>query len=123
MAFVLDFYLATGECVIAIPAVELATKAVEIGNVSGHEIDKFQAFGLTPLPAEQVAPQLIAKCFANLECKLVDSRLVNKYNLFVMEVVQAWCDPEQPAPKTFHHQGYGRFVVDGNTLELASRMR
>ncbi|QPK62485.1 flavin reductase family protein [Methylomonas sp. LL1] len=114
---------ATGECVIAIPALELAAKTVEIGNVSGSKLDKFQTFGLTPVPAEQVAAPLIAECIANLECRVVDSRLVDTYNLFVMEVVQAWHDPEQAAAKTFHHQGYGRFVVDGDTLELASKMR
>ena len=57
---------ATGECVIALPAVELASKVVAIGNSTGREIDKFAAFGLTPRPAEHVAPPLVAECFANL---------------------------------------------------------
>jgi flavin reductase (DIM6/NTAB) family NADH-FMN oxidoreductase RutF len=38
------------ECVIAIPTVDLASKVVKIGNCSGDEIDKFNAFGLTDLP-------------------------------------------------------------------------
>jgi flavin reductase (DIM6/NTAB) family NADH-FMN oxidoreductase RutF len=114
---------ASRECVIAVPAVELAAKVVQVGNVSGRDVDKFETFGLTPQPARQVAAPLIAECFANLECRVVDSRLVNKYNLFVLEVVQAWADPKQPAPKTIHHQGYGRFVVDGEIIELKSRMR
>ena len=33
---------ATKECVIAIPTVDLASKAVEIGNCSGEDIDKFE---------------------------------------------------------------------------------
>lgn len=114
---------ATGECVIAIPALALADKVVAIGNVSGRDTDKFRTFGLTPLPARQVAAPLIAECFANLECRVADSRLVDQYNLFVMEVVQAWRDPAQPNPKTLHHQGYGRFVVDGETIEITSKMR
>ena len=44
---------------------------------------------------------------------MVDSRLVKKYNLFVLEVVKAWTDPKQQKPKTIHHRGYGKFVVDG----------
>ena len=44
---------ATGECVIAIPAVELAPKVVEIGNSSGRDIDKFATFGLTKVEAER----------------------------------------------------------------------
>lgn len=113
----------TRECVIAVPAVALAAKVVQVGNTSGRDTDKFQKFGLTPLPASRVAAPLIAECFANLECRVVDSRLVNKYNLFVLEAVQAWTDPRQPAPKTIHHQGYGKFVVDGETIHLESKMR
>lgn len=109
--------------VIAVPSVAMAAKVVAVGNTSGRDIDKFQAFGLTAIPGKIVAPPLIAECFANLECKVVDSRLVNKYNLFVLEVVQAWIDPSQPEPKTIHHQGYGRFVVDGETIVLKSKMR
>ena len=47
---------ATKECVIAIPAVELAPVVVEIGNCSGRDVEKFESFGLTPVPAERVAP-------------------------------------------------------------------
>ena len=114
---------AAGECVIAIPTRKLATKVVKIGNSSGRDIDKFAAFGLTPTPSARVAPPLIADCFANLECKVTDTRLVNKYNLFILEVVKAWIDPAQKNPKTIHHHGYGKFVVDGETLRLKSRMR
>jgi flavin reductase (DIM6/NTAB) family NADH-FMN oxidoreductase RutF len=110
------------ECVIAVPAVELAAKVVAVGNCSGRDVDKFAAIGLTPAPAAVVAPPLVAECFANLECKVVDTRLVNKYNLFVLEVVNAWTDPKQPDPKTIHHHGYGTFVVDGETIRLPSKM-
>lgn len=113
----------TGECVIAIPAVALAAKVAKVGNCSGREIDKFARFGLTPVSARRVKPPLVAECFANLECRVIDRRLVNRYNLFVLEVLQAWTDPAQKRPKTIHHQGYGRFVVDGRLLRLNSRMR
>ena len=112
----------TGECVIAIPARKLAAKAVKVGNSSGRDIDKFAAFGLTKMPAKRVAPPLIADCFANLECKVTDTRFVNKYNLFILEVLKAWIDPAQKNAKTIHHHGYGTFVVDGDTITLKSRM-
>jgi flavin reductase (DIM6/NTAB) family NADH-FMN oxidoreductase RutF len=114
---------ATRECVIAIPALKLAQKVVEVGNSSGRDTDKFTAFGLTPLPAERVAAPLIKECFANLECRVADTRLVNQYNLFVLEVLKAWRDPAQKTPKTIHHHGYGKFVVDGATIRLKSKMR
>ncbi len=114
---------ATRQCVIAVPAVELARKVVGVGNCSGRDRDKFAAFGLTALPAALVAPPLVGECFANLECKVADTSLVNQYNLFVLEVLKAWTDPAQPHPRTIHHHGYGKFVVDGETIKLRSRMR
>jgi flavin reductase (DIM6/NTAB) family NADH-FMN oxidoreductase RutF len=113
---------ATKQCVIAVPAASLAAKVVAVGNCSGRDGDKFEAVGLTPLPAERVTAPLVAECFANLECEVRDTRLVNKYNLFILEVVKAWMDPAQRAAKTIHHHGYGVFVADGETLTLPSRM-
>lgn len=112
----------TKQCVIAIPAVKLAKKVVAVGNCHGNLIDKFESFGLTPVPATHVAAPLIAQCFANLECKVVDTRLVNTYSLFVLEVVKAWVDPAQKSPKTIHHHGFGTFRVDGALLRIKSRM-
>jgi flavin reductase (DIM6/NTAB) family NADH-FMN oxidoreductase RutF len=114
---------ATRECVIAIPALELTPKVVEVGNCSGRNVDKFKKSGLTRAPAELVTPPLVAECFVNLECKVVDTGFVNKYCMFVLEVVKAWTDPAQKHPKTIHHHGYGRFVADGETFKLKSRMR
>ncbi|HEX7007453.1 MAG TPA: flavin reductase family protein [Alphaproteobacteria bacterium] len=114
---------ATGECVIALPARKLAPKVVKVGNSSGRDVDKFATFGLTPLKAARVKAPLIAECFANLECRVTDRRLVKAYNLLILEVVKAWIDPRQKNPKTIHHHGYGRFVADGRAFTLKSRMR
>ena len=65
------------------------------------------------------APPLVAECFA----RLVETRCVNQYNLFVLEVFQAWVDPKPKKPKTIHHQGCGKFAVDGETIKIRSRMR
>ena len=113
---------ATKECVIAIPALKLAPKVVEIGNCSGRDVNKFEKIGLTAAPAARVAAPLVAECFTNLECKVADTRFVNKYNLFILEVLKAWIDPAQKNPKTIHHRGFGSFVVDGETIKLKSRM-
>ncbi len=114
---------ATRECVIAIPARNLARKVVSVGNVSGRRVDKFAAYGLTPVPGARVAPPLIAECFANLEYRVYDTRLVARYNLFILEVLHAWIDPARKRPRTLHHHGCGTFVVDGPTLKLRSKMR
>jgi flavin reductase (DIM6/NTAB) family NADH-FMN oxidoreductase RutF len=114
---------ATKECVIAVPALALAPRVVAVGNCSGRDIDKFGKFRLTPVPARRVTPPLVAECFANLECKVVDARFVTKYNLFILEVVKAWIDPARKNRRTIHHHGNGRFAVDGKMITLKSRMR
>lgn len=114
---------ASRECVINIPAVGLADRVVACGNTTGRRVDKFAAFGLTAEPAARVAPPLIAECFANLECVVSDTRLVARYNFFVLEVVKAWIRPSRVAPRTIHHRGMGEFMVAGRTLKLPSRMK
>lgn len=111
------------ECVIAVPPAELAETVVGVGNCSGRELDKFARFGLTALPAERVAAPLLRECFANLECRVFDARMVRRYDLFVLEVVKAWIDPRRKNAKTIHHRGYGAFAVDGELIKLKSRMR
>lgn len=112
---------ATRECVIAIPDRRLAATVVKVGNVSGRDLDKFAAFGLTPLPARNVKPPLVGECYANLECRVRDTRFVPKYNLFILEVVKAWIDPAKKHPRTIHHQGFGKFVVPGPVIRFPSR--
>ena len=113
---------ATKECVINIPTVTLAEKVVACGNCSGRRVDKFKAFGLTSVAAECVKAPLIGECYASLECKVRDRKLVAKYNFFILEVIQAWIDPARKRPRTIHHQGEGEFMVAGRTLHLPSKI-
>jgi hypothetical protein len=62
-------------------------------RISGRDTDKFRAFGLAPLPAARVAAPQIAECDANRECRVADTRMVNRYHLFVLEVIPAWTEP------------------------------
>lgn len=118
-----DLLMAGKECVINIPAVELAKKVVGVGNCSGRKVDKFRKFALTPTAASCVQAPLIEECFANLECKIADMKMVTKYNFFVLEVLKAWIDPAQKHPQTIHHQGKGIFAVDGEMIRLPSKMK
>ena len=111
------------ECVINIPTFDLARKVVQCGNTSGRRVDKFKRFGLTPVASSQVGAPRIEECYANLECRISDARWVDRYNMFVLEVVKAWIDPSVKRPKTIHHAGRGAFVVDGETIRLRSKMK
>ena len=94
----------------------LAKTVVACGNTSGSDVNKFEKFRLTPLAAKFVKAPIIAECYASLECKVVDMKLVTKYNFFILKVVQAWVDPVRKRPRTIHHQGEGEFMVAGRTL-------
>jgi len=113
----------TRECAINIPTVELAAKVVGCGNTTGRSIDKFRRFHLTALPASRIDPPLVGECYANLECKVVDSSMAAKYNLFILEVVKAWIDRAHKHPRTLHHLGRGYFMVAGKTIKLPSKMK
>jgi len=70
-----------------------------------------------------VRAPLVAECYANLECKVVDAKLATEYNMFFLEVVAAWIDRSVKNPRTIHHRGCGTFAVDGKTIKLPSRMK
>ena len=113
---------ATGECVIAVPGRDLATKVVDIGNCSGAEVDKFARFNLTAVPAQQVAAPLIAECLANIECRVADTTLADCYNLFILKAVAITLNDERKERRTLHHNGDGTFKIAGRTLDLKDRM-
>jgi flavin reductase (DIM6/NTAB) family NADH-FMN oxidoreductase RutF len=119
-SFTFENLVATRECAINVPTVELAPAVVGCGNVSGRRVDKLARFGLTPVPASRIAAPLVAECHANLECKVIDTRMVKRYDLFVLEVLAAWIDPSRKRPETLHHRGGGLFVVAGREIRLAS---
>ena len=118
-----DTLKATKECVINIPTQALAKQVVGIGNCSGRTVDKFARFGLTPIDAALVQAPLIEECYASLECRVADTRLVNQYNFFILEVVQAWADTAIKEPQTMHHRGNGVFAVAGEVIRVRSRMK
>ena len=96
-----DAMMETKECVINIPTVELASVVVGIGNTSGRKVDKFKKFQLSQEVAAQVDAPLIGECYANLECRVVDMNMAEKYNIFILEVLKAWIAPSKKRPKTF----------------------
>jgi flavin reductase (DIM6/NTAB) family NADH-FMN oxidoreductase RutF len=113
----------SGECVISLPTVDLAEQVTRIGNCSGQDIDKFATFGLHTLPASTVGAPLIQECIANLECKVVDTGMVQRYNLFILEVSRIWVDESRAERRLIHHAGDGAFIVDGDTADMRQHMR
>jgi flavin reductase (DIM6/NTAB) family NADH-FMN oxidoreductase RutF len=101
------------ECVINVATADLVDEVVGIGNCSGGEVDKFERFRLTPVAGTRVAAPLIRECFANLECRIADVRLVKVYNFFILEVLQAHVAIAPKYPRTLHYRGKGIFITSG----------
>jgi flavin reductase (DIM6/NTAB) family NADH-FMN oxidoreductase RutF len=115
-----DMIRGSRECVLNLPTAEMATKVVGIGNTSGRDIDKFAKFGLTSVPGATVSAPLIGECYANFECRLIDASLIERYSLFVLEVVKAHAAASPKYPRTLHYRGDGIFMISG---ENTSRYR
>jgi flavin reductase (DIM6/NTAB) family NADH-FMN oxidoreductase RutF len=113
----------SGECVINLPTTALTDTVVKIGNCSGAEVDKFAAFGLTADKAERVKAPLIRECHANFECRLHDDALVEAYNFFIFEVVEAHVAPSPEHPETLHYTGDGVFMVSGKIISRRALFR
>jgi flavin reductase (DIM6/NTAB) family NADH-FMN oxidoreductase RutF len=111
------------ECVINLPTTALTDEVVGIGNSSGASIDKFESFALTPDPGLEVRAPLIRECYANLECKLVDGSLIDKYNFFIFEVVKAHVATSPKHPETLHYTGDGVFMVAGKIISRRAQFR
>ena len=108
-----ELVIGSKECVINLPTFDLIETVIKIGNCHGNEVDKFAEFGLTAAAGETVDAPLISECYANFECKLIDSSLVRKYNLFIFEVVKAHVARSPRYPTTVHYRGEGVFMVSG----------
>ncbi len=101
------------ECAIHVPTADLAETVVRIGNCSGASMDKFSAFGLTARRADKIKAPLIGECWASFECRLHDSRLVERYNFFIFKVVRAHVAKQPRVPRTIHYRGDGEFMLSG----------
>ncbi len=104
------------ECVINVPTFDIVRTVIRIGNSHGSKINKFEEYGLTAVNAEKVGAPIIAECYANFECKLIDTSLIKRYSLFVFEVVKAHVARSPKYPTTVHYRGDGVFMVSGRNI-------
>ena len=111
------------ECVINLPTYDLIHAVIGVGNSHGPAVDKFERFGLTPVAGSKVDAPLIAECYANFECRLVDSKMIRKYSLFVFECVKAHVATSPKYPTTVHYRGDGVFMISGRNVSHRKRFK
>ncbi len=110
----------TKECVVAIPPVSLLRTAVEIGMVSGRDVDKFKRFQLTPIKGEVVESPLIEECLASIECTLTEH--IERYGFLVLKARRLWVNPALSDRRICHAVSDGTFYADGERFDFRSLM-
>lgn len=84
----------TGEFVINIPDEGMLDEVEYCGFVSGREVDKFAAPGLTPAPGSTVQTPIIVECPINIECRVSHTLPLGSHDLFVGQAVAVQLSPE-----------------------------
>lgn len=87
-----DLIKNTGQFVVNLPSEKQLWAADYCGTRSGRFEDKFAAAGLTPMPAAEVKPPLIAECPINIECVVRHEVSLGSHDLFIGEVVALHAD-------------------------------
>lgn len=118
-----DLIRASGECAINLPTEALVDTVVAIGNCSGSDVDKFGTLELATEPGDVVKAPLLSACHANFECRLADDTLVDRYNLFIFEVVKARIARTPKNPRTLHYTGDGVFMISGKMISRRGGFR
>lgn len=82
------------EYVVNLPTTRIFEKVDRCGTMSGRDVDKFAEVGLTPVPALEVSPPLIAECPVNLECKVIGIQEIGDHDMFTGQVIAEHVDEE-----------------------------
>lgn len=83
-----------GEFVVNLPRASQVAVVDECGQVSGRDVDKWAACGLTPAPASQVRPPIIAECPIALECRVTHQLSLGAHDLFIGQVLAIQVDDD-----------------------------
>jgi flavin reductase (DIM6/NTAB) family NADH-FMN oxidoreductase RutF len=94
-----DLVKDTMEFCINIPGLSLLKEVDGCGNCSGRDTDKFQKFGLTPMPCKIIAQaEAIKECFGHIECLIEKpfSHIVGlgEHTVFIAKVVASWANED-----------------------------
>ncbi|MGD1060704.1 MAG: flavin reductase family protein [Methanomassiliicoccales archaeon] len=75
-----------GAFTVNVPSEDLVEKVDYFGLISGRDVDKFAATGLTPMRSELVDAPYIEECPLVLECKVVQTVELGLHTQFVGEI-------------------------------------
>ena len=88
--------VASKEFSVNIPTTAMLKQVDQVGTISGRDgLDKFAAYGLTPLASQAIQSPIIAECPLNLECQLLSVTEVGDHDLFLGQVVKMHVDSDK----------------------------
>lgn len=96
--------LATGECVLNLPADDLAAKIWAAEEFREPGLGEPEARGFTTLPSVEVAPPRIRECRVHIECRLDSVKWFGEDCALFLQVVAASADAaalEAPDPVNY----------------------
>lgn len=80
---------------VNIATVDYMAEADFCGITSGDDTDKFKETGLTKLPSSIIQSPIIKECPVNMECKLIEKKMVGSTNHFIGEIVETHVDSDK----------------------------
>jgi flavin reductase (DIM6/NTAB) family NADH-FMN oxidoreductase RutF len=81
-----------GEFVVNLPRADQVAIVDYCGQVSGRDVDKWAACGLTPAPGSKVRTPLVTECPVSLECRVTHQLALGVHDLFIGEVLAVQVD-------------------------------
>ena len=85
---------ATGELTVNLPNLGLLRATDFCGVVSGRQVNKFAALGLTPVTGRAVSAPMIAECPINLEVSVKQIIPLGSHDLFLGQILAVHVDQE-----------------------------
>ena len=96
----------SGEFGLCMVKPSLKEAGMKCGACSGRTVNKAEEFGIALVPADEIAPQLVAESAAAFECRLIRSEDVQDHTLLIAEVVATHA--EEGAAVLYAMDGYRR---------------
>ncbi|MFA5330291.1 MAG: flavin reductase family protein [Prolixibacteraceae bacterium] len=84
----------TKEFGLNIPTPELTEAILKVGTTHSNEVDKFADSGLTPMQSNKIKAPMIAECFMNIECKIIDQFTTGDHTVFVAKPVAVYMNDD-----------------------------
>ncbi len=79
---------------VNIPSIAFAKETAFFGSVSGRDVDKITATGLTPVRSELVNAPYIAEFPLVVECRLVETVEIGSHTMLIGEIVDVKADED-----------------------------